>query len=80
MSEDRYWRRRAVDRVIDQFRRGDSPPRTDRELRGARGFSEDESAAPWPSARGEPAARNAKRKCVGPHARGPSDRHLQPPS
>ena len=53
MSEDRYWRRRAVDRVIDQFRRGDSPPRTDRELRGARGFSEDESAAPWPSARGE---------------------------
>ena len=53
MSEDRYWRRRAVDRVIDQFRRGDSLPRTDRELRGARGFSDDESAAPWPSARGD---------------------------
>ena len=53
MSEDRYWRRRAVDRVIDQFRRGDSPPRIDRELRGGRGFSEDESAARRPSARGD---------------------------
>jgi hypothetical protein len=53
MSEDRYWRRRAIDRVIDQLRRGDSPPRIDRELRGGRRFSEDEPAAPWPSARGE---------------------------
>jgi hypothetical protein len=53
MSEDRYWRRRAVDRVIDQLRRGDSPPRIDRELRDGRGFSEDEPATPWSSARGE---------------------------
>ena len=47
MSEDRYWRRRAVDRVIDQLRRDDSPPRIDRELRGGRGFSEDEPAAAY---------------------------------
>ena len=53
MSEDRYWRRRAVDRVIDQLRRDDSPPRIDREPRSGRGFREDEPAAPWPSARGE---------------------------
>jgi hypothetical protein len=53
MTEDRYWRRRVLDRVIDQLRRGDSPPRIDRELRGARGFSEDERAAPRMLARGE---------------------------
>ena len=53
MSEDRYWRRRAVDRVIDQFRRGDSPSRIDREPRGGGGFGEDEPAAPWPSALGD---------------------------
>ena len=47
MSEDRYRRRRVVDRVIDQLRRGDSPPRIDRELRSVRGLSEDEPAAPW---------------------------------
>jgi len=53
MSEYRYWRRRLVDRVIDQLRRGDSPPRIDSELRGVRGLSADEPAAPWPLARGE---------------------------
>jgi hypothetical protein len=53
MSEDRYWHRRAVDRVIDQLRRGDPPPRIDRELRGVRGLSEDAPAAPWPLAWGE---------------------------
>ena len=53
MSEDRYWRRRVVDRVIDQLRRGDSPPRIDQELRGVRGLSEDQPAAPWPLTRGE---------------------------
>jgi hypothetical protein len=53
MSEDRYLRRRVVDRVIDQLRRRDSPPRIDREPRGVRGFSEDEPAAPWLLAPGE---------------------------
>jgi len=52
MSEHRYWRRRLVDRVIDQLRRGDSPPRIDRELRGVRGLSEDQPAASWLLARG----------------------------
>ena len=47
MSTHRYWRRRAVDRVIDQLRRSDSPPRKDSELRGVPGFSEDQPAAPW---------------------------------
>jgi GAF domain len=47
MSTHRYWRRRAVDRVIDQLRRSDSPPRKDSALRGVPGFSEDQPAAPW---------------------------------
>ena len=47
MSEHRYWRRRFVDRVIDQLRRGDSAPRIDREPRGVRDVSEYDPAAPW---------------------------------
>jgi GAF domain len=53
MSEHGYWRRRAVDRVIDQLRRGDSPARIDREPDVVRGLSEDELAMPWPLARDE---------------------------
>jgi hypothetical protein len=53
MSEHRYLRRRAVDRVIDQLRRGSSPPRIDSELRGVPGFSEDQPAAPFRLVRGE---------------------------
>ena len=34
MSVHRYWRRGVVDRVIDQLRRGDSPPRIDPQQRG----------------------------------------------
>jgi hypothetical protein len=67
MSEDRYWRRRVLDRVIDQLRRRDAPPRIDREPRGVPGFSEDEPAAPWLSApderqRGTPSSRASRRK------------------
>ena len=53
MSEHRYWRRRAVDRVVDQLRRGSSPPRIDSGLRGVPGLSEDQPAAPWWLVRGE---------------------------
>jgi GAF domain len=53
MSEYRHLHRRLVDRVIDQLRRGESPRRIDRELRGVRGLSADEPAAPWLLARGE---------------------------
>jgi len=54
MSEHRYWRRRAVERVIDQLRRGTSPPRMDSDLRGVPGLSEDQPAAPgWRLMRGE---------------------------
>ena len=53
MSDHRYWRRRAVDRVIDQLRRDDSPPRIVREPRGVPGLSDEEPAAPWLSARAE---------------------------
>jgi len=53
MSEDRYWRRHVLDRVVDQLRRRDSPPRIDRAPRGVPGVSEDEVAAPWLSAPGE---------------------------
>jgi GAF domain-containing protein len=53
MSEHRYWRRRAVDRVIDQLRRSDSPPRIDREPRGIRRVGENEPPAPWLVAPGE---------------------------
>ena len=53
MSEDRYWHRRVVDRVIDQLRRDDSPRRIVREPRGVRGLRGEEPAAPWLSARGE---------------------------
>jgi GAF domain len=45
MSEHRYWRRRAVDRVIDQLRRSNSPPRNESGLRGVPGFSEEKPAA-----------------------------------
>jgi len=67
MSEDRYWRRRVVDRVIDQLRRFDSPPRIDREPSGVSGFSEDEPAAPWLLApgehqRGTPSSDTSRRK------------------
>ena len=79
MSEHRYWRRRVVDRVIDQLRRDDSPPRIDREPRGVRGLSEDEPAAPWLSARGEQQA-HTKVRCFGPQASRPRDRHPYPPS
>jgi hypothetical protein len=47
MSEHRYWRRRLLDHVIDQLRRGDSPPRIDREPGGLRGQSEHDPAARW---------------------------------
>jgi hypothetical protein len=50
MSEHPYWRRRFLDHVIDQLRRGDSPPRIDRERGGRRRLSEDDPAAPWVSA------------------------------
>ena len=53
MSDHRYWRRRAVDRVIDQLRRDDSPPRIGRESRGVPGLSDEEPAAPWLSGRPE---------------------------
>ena len=53
MSEHRYWRRRVVDRVIDQLRRGASPPRIDRERRGVGGLTDDEPTALWLAARGE---------------------------
>jgi GAF domain len=53
MSEHRYWRRRAVDRVIDQLRREGSPPRIDREPDVVRRLNEDEPAMPWPLTRGE---------------------------
>ena len=53
MSEHGYWRRRAIDRVIDQLRRDESPPRIDREPHVFRALSEDEPAALWPSPRGE---------------------------
>jgi hypothetical protein len=53
MSEHGYWRWRAIDRVIDQLRRDDSPPRIDREPDVVRGLSEDEPVMPWPLARGE---------------------------
>jgi hypothetical protein len=78
MSEDRYWRRRVVDRVIDQLRRGDSPARIDRELRSVRGLSEDEPAAPWLLARGEqqrrtprsdPSGRKPEARATGTPAR-----------
>jgi len=47
VSEYRYWRRRVVDRVIDQLRSRDSLVRVDRELRHVRGLSEDERAPLW---------------------------------
>lgn len=53
MSAYRYWRRRVVDRVIDQLRRGDSLPQIDRELSRVRSLSEDERAALWLLAWGE---------------------------
>jgi len=53
MSQHQYWRRRAVDRVIDQLRRSDPPPRKDSELRGVPGFSEDQAAASWRLLRGD---------------------------
>jgi hypothetical protein len=53
MSEHRYLRRRAVDRVIDQLRRGTSPPRMDSDLRGVPGLSGDQPAVPWRLMRGE---------------------------
>ena len=45
MSEHRYWRRRLVDHVIDQLRRGDAAPRIDREPGGLSGLSEQDPAA-----------------------------------
>jgi len=53
MSEYRYWRRRMVDRVIDQFRRGDPRPPIDRELGRVRSLGEAERAAPRPLAWGQ---------------------------
>jgi len=53
MNEYRYWRHRVVDPVVDQLRRGDSLVQLDRELRRARGLSEDERAAIWLLAWGE---------------------------
>src|SRR5690349_3383168 len=54
MSEHRYWRRRVVDRVIDQLRRRDSPPRTDREPSRVRGSADSEPAATRRLAPAEP--------------------------
>jgi hypothetical protein len=34
MSEDRYWRRNVLDRVVDQLRRRDSPPRPEASATG----------------------------------------------
>ena len=44
MSESRYWRRRMIDRVIDQFRRGESRRRIDRELGRVRSLGQQDQA------------------------------------
>jgi hypothetical protein len=82
MSEHGYWRRRAVDRVIDQLRRDDSPPRIEREPHVVRGFSGDEPAAPWPPARGEQQhgtlSANASARSPEVRATGTPTRHRTP--
>jgi hypothetical protein len=78
MSEDRYWRRHVLDRVIDQLRRRDSPPRIDREPRGVPGFDADEPAAAWlssPGKRQRPTpSSDASRRKPGARATGTSTR------
>lgn len=46
MTEHRYWRRRFVDRVIEQLRRGDAPSRIDHEPRAAGDLSQHDPEAP----------------------------------
>ena len=78
MSEHRYRRRRLLDHVIDQLRRGDSPPRIDRERGGLRGLSKHAPAAPWVSTLGvdergtpssEASGRNSDAHAASPPAR-----------
>jgi hypothetical protein len=82
MSEYRYWRRRMIDRVVDQIRRGDSRPRIDRDLGRDRSLGEAERAAPrvlaWAEQqRGRPGSDSPGRK---PQERATATRAHRPSS
>ena len=81
MNAYRYWRRRVIDRVPDQFPHGNSLVQLDHELRRVRCLSEDEQAALWLLAWGEqqrqgsrsdPSGRKPARDGSATHTQGPS--------